>query len=455
MRSRGPWIASARCDADDRIIEAQEPLATLQRRSGGEIPGKIATPALLELVRQARRRGARLNQMIETQDEQERITAWIEVEPILDQEGACRISIANWQTAPLAADDVGRAGAVSRNLAELTALLDAHQNILAAEATTPELDGIALSMREGVGKPWTDFVEIAGSHHHQPMHWRLLDGAKVKLEGSEREWTAWLHPLGGAELGRNGFELLVVATQPAATGEVLQSEDRVAVNVTGAAIGREIAPVLRQPIGRIVANASTIRSRLAGPLAEEYSNYAADIVAAGEHLLGLIEDLAELEAVDSDEFNIALDFIDLTELSHRAAGILASRAEEREIQIDKPSDGERMPALGETRRVLQILLNILGNAIRYSPVGSRIEIRLSRSGDTARVTIADQGEGLGKVEQTAIFEKYERLGRDGDGGTGLGLYISRKLARAMRGELSVESSPGKGASFTLSLPAGD
>ncbi len=455
MRSRGPWIASARCDADDRLLEAQEPLATLQRRSGGELPGTIATPAILELVRQARRQGTRLVRMIQAQDEQERIIAWIEVDPLADSGGECRISIANWQAVPLVADDIGQAGAISCQLAELTALLDAQQNILTVATTSSELEPVVASMRDGIGRPWTDFVEIAGSHHQQPMHWRLLDGAKVNLQGSNREWTACLVPLGGADPGRAGFALYVVASQPASISHPAREGDRLVNAVSGAAIGREIAPVLRQPINRIIANASTIRSRLAGPVAEEYSNYAADIAAAGEHLLALIEDLAELEAVDSDEFSIVLDFIDLADLSHRAAGILAGRAEERGIQIETPGADERMPALGETRRVLQVLLNILGNAIRYSPEGSRIEIRLSRIGDSARVTIADQGDGLGKGEQAAVFEKYERLGRSGDGGTGLGLYISRKLARAMRGELSVESTPGRGSRFTLALPAGD
>ena len=66
--------------------------------------------------------------------------------------------------------------------------------------------------------------------------------------------------------------------------------------------------------------------------------------------------------------------------------------------------------------------------------------------------MADQGQGLSADQQARVFEKFERLGRSGDGGSGLGLYISRRLARAMGGELSVESAPGKGARFTLSVP---
>jgi signal transduction histidine kinase len=213
--------------------------------------------------------------------------------------------------------------------------------------------------------------------------------------------------------------------------------------------------VLRQPIARIIANAETIRTRLAGPLAEEYSNYAADIAAAGQHLLALIDDLADLEVVEADEFTTAPDRIDLADVARRAVGILGVRAQERGIAIDAPDHDESLPAIGEFRRVLQVLLNLIGNAIRYTPEGSQIWVRLEGADGKASVTVADQGQGLSDDQQGKVFEKFERLGRSGDGGSGLGLYISRKLARAMGGELSVESALGQGARFTLTLPAGD
>jgi signal transduction histidine kinase len=219
-------------------------------------------------------------------------------------------------------------------------------------------------------------------------------------------------------------------------------------------IGREVAPVLRQPIARIVANAETIRSRLMGPLAEEYSAYAADIASAGQHLLTLIDDLTDLEVVESPEFRTSPDRIDLAEVARQASGILGVKSRERGIEIDAPKLGESLPAVAEFRRVLQVLLNLIGNALRYAPEGSQVWIRLEQDGEFARVIVADQGPGLDEAQQARVFGKFERLGRSGDGGSGLGLYISRRLARAMGGELSVESAPGQGARFILSVPAG-
>ncbi len=103
---------------------------------------------------------------------------------------------------------------------------------------------------------------------------------------------------------------------------------------------------------------------------------------------------------------------------------------------------------------MQILLNLIGNAIRYSPANSQVWIRLEDEGGRARVTVADQGPGLSAEDQQRLFGKFERLGRSGDGGSGLGLYISRRLARAMGGDLTVESAPGQGARFILNLPSG-
>jgi signal transduction histidine kinase len=211
--------------------------------------------------------------------------------------------------------------------------------------------------------------------------------------------------------------------------------------------------VLRQPVSRIIANAETIRTQMAGPLAEEYANYAADIASAGEHLLALIDDLTTLEMVEDEEFNPAPDQIDLADVARRAAGILGVRARERGITVDAPKDGETAPAIGEFRRVLHVLVNLLGNAIRYSPEGSEVWLRVEQDGARARVIVADQGEGLDEAQQARVFGKFERLGRSGDGGSGLGLYISRRLAEAMHGSLSVESARGQGARFILDLPA--
>ncbi len=456
MAANTAFVARARTDARDQLVEADEPLAGLQLRNGGEIPGALVAPALLELVRKARAYRLKLARAIEAQDGEERVSAWVEVEPDNDGQG-CVIAISNWQSSPApelsSRDEAERDFAIIRQVSEFTARLGPDQEVLAADSECEELQALLGNMRDGIGLPWTDFVMLRGNSHEQPMHWRLLDGAELRVEGSERDWTAHFIPHGMPIAGSNGFELHLVAGQPIAEEPPVMPDDGTKGEKT-LGIGREIAPVLRQPVSRIIANAETIRTQLAGPLAEEYANYAKDIASAGEHLLALIDDLTTLEMVEDEQFNPAPDDIDLADVARRAAGILGVRAQERGITVDAPKGDETAPAIGEFRRVLQILLNLLGNAIRYSPEGSHVWLRVEQDGKNARVIVADQGEGLDEEQQARVFVKFERLGRSGDGGSGLGLYISRRLAEAMKGSLEVESTKEQGARFILTLPSG-
>ena len=450
VASPSPIIARGRTDAQDRLIEAEEPLAGFHLRSGGEFPGPLVTPALIELVRKARVYGLRLARVIRAQDESEQVTAWVEVRP--EGEGAS-IAITDWQAEPLRNPSQPEAAqeklALVRQIAGLSARLGPSQELLSVDCEAADLADLAQKMRDGIGEMWTRFIAPSGGIHHKPLHWRLLDGASVEIPGSDRCWNVHLVPLGKPQPGSAGFELYLAPQQ--AEREVPVKTGRAADRTSG--IGRDIAPVLRQPVSRIIANAETIRTQLAGPLADEYSNYAADIAAAGEHLLALIEDLTTLELVEDEDFETAPDKIDLADVAQRAVGILGVRASERGIKLDAPKAADSVPAVGEFRRVLQVLLNLVGNAIRHSPEGGSVWIRTEHEADRARITVADQGDGLGKEEQGKVFAKFERLGRSGDGGSGLGLYISRRLAEAMGGTLTVESAKGQGARFTLELPS--
>jgi signal transduction histidine kinase len=452
MVAEGTILALAHSDAEDRLLDAGEPLAGLHLRCGGELPGTIAVPELLELVRKARHAQVRLARAIHAQDGSDTITAWVEVEP--GPEG-CTILVRTWQTAQIMPEDgalgEARRAAIDRHIAELAAYLDAGQRLLAVTCDEPELATLAEAMQGGLGRHWTDFLAPENVTHQQPLHWRLLDGTRVTVPGSQRPWRISLIPHGTPGFEPAGFELLLLSDQPAAERREIAAP--APKPPRRSLVGQDLAPVLQQPIARIIANAETIRTRLAGPLPDAYADYAGEIASAGTLLLGLLEDMADLEVVESDQFATMPDPIDLSEVARQAAGILGVRAREKGIVIDAPAADRTLAALAEFRRVLQVLLNLVGNAIRYSPENSRIVLDLEAAGDRARVIVADEGPGLSAPDQARVFDKFERLGRSGDGGSGLGLYISRRLARAMGGDLTVASEPGQGARFILEVPA--
>ncbi|MCW1381682.1 HAMP domain-containing histidine kinase [Novosphingobium sp. KCTC 2891] len=436
----------ARCDAANRLVQADEPLAGLQVRCGGQIPGPIAIPALLALVRKARRARLPLSRTIVAVDDGQAISAWTSVYP---GDETTFLELSQWRHtgAPMLVGDVQPSEDLLRQLAEGHLLLDAAQRVLAANLRAPDLRALGNALGQGLGRPWTDFIRLDRAGEKQPLHWRLLDDATFSVSGSARRWRARFLPQASG-----GFDLLVIPESI----ERLPHEpaDLVAAPpALNSVLGRDLAPALRQPIARIIANAETIRTRLAGPLADEYANYASDIAEAGRHLMGLVEDLADLEAVEATDFSPAPDHIDLADCARRAAGILSVRAQERGIVIAVPGPEDSAPAIGEFRRVLQVLLNLLTNALRYTPSHSEVQVTVGIEGRIAWISVADEGEGLTDEQAVRVFDKFERLGRTGDGGSGLGLYISRRLARAMGGDLQVAATPGHGACFVLSLPA--
>jgi signal transduction histidine kinase len=106
---------------------------------------------------------------------------------------------------------------------------------------------------------------------------------------------------------------------------------------------------------------------------------------------------------------------------------------------------------GQERAVIQIIVNLVGNAVRYSPAGKTVRLSFARTNGTASVTVSDEGSGVAAADQQRIFERFERA-EPREEGAGLGLAISRRLARSMGGDVTLDSAPGEGARFTLTLP---
>ncbi len=201
--------------------------------------------------------------------------------------------------------------------------------------------------------------------------------------------------------------------------------------------------VLRQPLDRIIESAQRIVERSDGPLRSDYASYGNDIAAAARHLLSVVRGMSE----DPGQGQQA---IDLTALSAEAVVMVESSAGEQDVAIEMDTH-DPLRASGQERAVIQIIVNLVGNAIRYSPPGKTVRVAFGSTGGTASVTVSDEGPGIAAADQKRIFERFERAhGRED--GTGLGLAISRRLARSMGGDVTLDSAPGEGARFTLTLP---
>ncbi|MEP3051684.1 MAG: HAMP domain-containing sensor histidine kinase [Erythrobacter sp.] len=446
-------------DNQDRLLSADDPLADIHLRCGGSIPGAIAIPELLDLVNQARIYGLKLARDFEVYDGQDLVSGFVRVHPQSeDVGGGCEILVENLKRTPLAIEDErvtsDRLNLIDRNTAEIAARLDRQQHLQFLFSEAKDGLGLKEAVEQEPGLNWANYVALEGVSHQQPLHWRLLDGARCTLPGSKRNWRARLLPLGNTIETPQGFELLLIADEPLTRAGEAEKLSKMDEQNHMRLIGSSLAPALRQPIARVVANAETIKSKLAGPLRQEYADYAGNIASAGQHLHVMLEDLADLEVVEAEGFSTAREKVDLIDAAERAAGILGVRAQARQISLTLPEQSKDSAAIGEFRRVLQILINLIGNAIAYSPEGSEVAISVeSALNGKVSISVADQGDGISEDDAQRIFTKFERLGRNQDDGSGLGLYISQRLANAMEGDLSVSHVPDGGAQFILTLPA--
>ncbi len=431
-------------DRNGRLLEAHPDLTALHLRAGGQDGGVIAPPQLASLVRLVQRIGIVVSRSVIVADEEGDLDLWVRAEPRQD---GIALALAGWTrrvAAPASADERVREQDFLRAGTDWTWQTD---GALRLTDLSPPQAGIA------TGDPLTRlFTLLPGQDGALPileavaMH-RRFDDQPATLTGSDTHVRLSGVPLLDGQGGFSGFSGgATIAPPPSARPTPNQTPE-------ADAFGERLDAALRGPLDRIVANAETIRTQSDGPLRRDYATYAGDIATAGRHLLALVGDLVDLQAIERPDFRVAPEPIDLADICRRAAGLLGVRAADRLVRIDRPGDEETVPALGDFRRVLQILVNLIGNAVRYSPEGATLSVRCGPGHPAASITVADQGKGLAPEDQARIFDKFERVDPSEPGGTGLGLYISRRLARAMGGDITVESAPGQGARFTLTLPA--
>jgi signal transduction histidine kinase len=446
-----------RLDAHGRLVEADPRLAALQRGAGGEEGGPLVIPQIAGLARLARRLGITISRAATAADGDVDLDLWVRADP--DPDGVA-LSITGWTErpprGPAPSSETERQADFLRASADwmwetdhalrLTSLSPA---AAAAVGKAPgELIGSRLTRLFKLEEGEEGELAILAALAEQ----RRFDGQAAELRGGH----GGRYLLGGIPLidGNGRFAgFRGSATSIAAAPPLSEAPIPSAPGAEMGAFGERLDKALRTPLAHIIANAETIGAQPEGPLRGDYAGYAGDIATAGRHLLALVDDLVDLQAIERPDFRPDIEDLDLADVARRAAGLLGVRATERRVKVDSPPEGEALPAWGEFRRTLQIVMNLLTNAIRYTPEGGQVWVRTESEGDLVALIVADQGKGIAAEDQARIFEKFERVDPNEPGGTGLGLYIARRLARAMGGDIAVDSAPGQGARFTFTLPS--
>jgi signal transduction histidine kinase len=431
---------TARVDALGRLVEADPMLAELQAQAGSQIGAKLALPQLAAVARLVRKLGISVSRPAVAAARDHDVEMWVRADP--DGEDVV-LTIEKWkQRAPapsrleVAASDDELIGKAARNSwaadAELrfTSVSEELALLLAADSEDivgqPLTRHLRLEEGEDGAMPLLTALASRAAFANQPAAARGNGAHRLLLSGD---------PIWDADGGFAGFRGRAVA-------------DRIAVpeaaNEAGGAatIDPALDQALRSPLARIIEAAEGIVDRADGPLRSDYAAYAGDIAAAARHLLSVIRSMV-------DQPGDANGAVDLAVVAGDALALVQPQADERKVTLELRGEaGIRVH--GERRGVIQILVNLLGNAIRHSREGASVTLDLQVAGPMGSASVSDQGEGIDPSDHERVFEKFERL--EGGGGAGLGLAIARRLARAMGGEITLESSLGAGARFTLSLP---
>lgn len=428
-----------RVDSLGRLVEADPLLADLQIEAGSDVGAKLALPQLAAVARLVRKLGISVSRPAIVGSRDNDIEMWVRAEP--DGEDVL-LYIERWKKRPpapsrleVAASDDDLIGKAARN----SWATDAELRFTSVSAELASILGREAA--DLIGQPVTRLLRLEeGEDGAMPLLTALAARTGFAGQGAAARGNGQRLVLSGEPFGTEDSEF--AGFRGRAIPEHVPVPE--AANEAGASppIDPALDQALRSPLARIIEAAEGIVDRADGPLRSDYAAYAGDIATAARHLLSVIRSMADQPAE-------ATSVVDLATLAGDAIALVQPQADERKVTLALTGEAT-IHVGGERRGIIQILVNLLGNAVRHSPEDATVTVVLARNETLGQASVTDQGQGIAETDQERIFEKFERL--EEGGGAGLGLAIARRLARSMGGDVSLASAPGEGACFTLTLP---
>jgi two-component system, NtrC family, sensor kinase len=214
---------------------------------------------------------------------------------------------------------------------------------------------------------------------------------------------------------------------------------------------------LRTPLNAIIGFSEVLSERMFGALNDKQEEYLRDIHASGQHLLSLINDILDLSKIEAGRMELELTDFDLASAIENALILVRERAGRRGIALHQAVDQRPGQIRGDERKIKQVLLNLLSNALKFTPEGGRIDVRARLVGGMAEVSVTDTGIGIAPEDREAVFEEFRQVGTAARKveGTGLGLALSRKFIELHGGRIWLDSEVGVGSTFSFTVPLGD
>lgn len=214
---------------------------------------------------------------------------------------------------------------------------------------------------------------------------------------------------------------------------------------------------LRTPLNAIIGFAEAMTLQSFGELNDQYISYSKDIMNAGRHLLHLINDILDVAVLESGKIQLEKSEVGISEVIENALNFVVLSANDKNINTSRVKIESDKQIYVDPRRVTQIFVNLLSNAVKFTPEGGEIGVRAQHvAEDVIGITVWDTGIGIPPEQQDLVFEKFHQdrghIYSRKEEGTGLGLHISKHLAKQMGGDIVLKSKVGEGSQFTVLLP---
>jgi signal transduction histidine kinase len=208
---------------------------------------------------------------------------------------------------------------------------------------------------------------------------------------------------------------------------------------------------LRTPLNSIIGFAGMLDQKLLGDLNEKQGEYVGDILDASDQLLGLINDIIDLAAIEAGGMTLDVQEVDLGQVLEAAVGLLQKKALDNNLtlRLDPPGDVGKIYA--DERRLKQILFNLLSNAVHFTKEGGSVTLGASRHGRDVAIWVEDTGSGIDPKYQASVFDRFENTGGEGKRGAGLGLSLVKSFVELHGGWVSLESEVDKGTKVTCHI----
>lgn len=212
---------------------------------------------------------------------------------------------------------------------------------------------------------------------------------------------------------------------------------------------------LRTPINSITGFGSILDDEVAGPLTEQQHEYLRKMLAGADTLLSLVNDLLDLSRIQAGRFHLSPQPYDFPMVVADALGSLHALAAPKHLRLINEVPRDLPPLIGDAQRIGQVLVNLVNNAIKFTPDGGTIRVRARVDGEDLRCEVEDTGIGIAEADLKKLFKPFTQVDMSSTrkaGGTGLGLTISKSLIEAHGGRIGVVSKPGSGSTFWFTLP---